>query len=266
MEWCSSHQPKVISFRISFCWKIGRKKNISLNYIFQVVGFCFSLRWGGRQQLQNNKSIIHQNAQVLKHFVPLLFQGGPSCCLKTYYLFLSYPFAKTDPLSPAAATTPDAAVITSRQHNHWTGSPACPPNLWFIFSRSLWDLIVTQVLDPATNHSLLLFEDYTGGEGPGPHGPALPALSLTGSMVWELQANPPRSHCLLPWQSVYFHFPAHGFSSFLSPSQSRSFPPTKSSHLQTHPWSLPSNRAPTSWLSPKFRFYFSFAFSVCLWQ
>lgn len=70
-----------------------------------------------------------------------------------------------------------------------------------------------------------------------------PSLSLPTSTVWGLQANPPRSCCLLPTQSVNFLFPAHGLSSFPSPSQSRSFPPMKSSHFQIHPWSIPTDRA-----------------------
>lgn len=106
---------------------------------------------------------------------------------------------------------------TSGQHNHTTCSPTCPPDLWSISFRSLWGWTVTQVLDPATNHSLLLFEDFTGEVPPGP-GPAPIMPPLTTSMVWDLQANPPRSHCLLPWQSVYFQFPAHIFSSFPSTS------------------------------------------------
>lgn len=70
-----------------------------------------------------------------------------------------------------------------------------------------------------------------------------PELSLPTSMVWGLQVNPPRSCCLLPTVSVNFHLPAHGLSSFPSPSQSRSFPPMKSSPFQIHPWSIPANRA-----------------------
>lgn len=70
-----------------------------------------------------------------------------------------------------------------------------------------------------------------------------PELSLPTSMVWGLQVNPPRSCCLLPTESVNFHLPAHGLSSFPSPSQSRSFPPMKSSPFQIHPWSIPANRA-----------------------
>lgn len=70
-----------------------------------------------------------------------------------------------------------------------------------------------------------------------------PALSFPTSMVWRLQANPPRSCCLLPTQPVNFHLPAHGLSSFPSPSQSQSFPPVKSSPFQIHPWSIPADRA-----------------------
>lgn len=52
----------------------------------------------------------------------------------------------------------------------------------------------------------------------------------------------------------------HGFSSFSSPFQARYFPPTKSSDLHTHPWSLLSNRVPTRWLSSNLRFYLVFGF------
>lgn len=140
----------------------------------------------------------------------LLFQGSPLCCLKSDYLIFSYSFSKTDPLSTVAATTSGASA---GQHNHPTCSPTCPPDLWSISFRSLWGWTVTQVLDPATNHSLLLFEDFTGEVPPG-LGPAPPVPPLTTSMVWELQANPPRR---VDWQSVYFQFPAHVFPPFLLP-------------------------------------------------
>lgn len=154
---------------------------------------------------------------------------------------------------------------TSWQYHHQTGSPARPPNLWFISSRNLWGRTVTQVLDPARNHSLLLFEDCTGGEGPDPPGSA------------------PHHHPSPPQSSGSFRQILQGVTTFFRGSQfiSTFLPmvfllsfclsiqifPFYKTHPPPDPSLIPSfHGAPTSWLSPKLRFYFSFAFSVCLSQ
>lgn len=127
-----------------------------------MVGICFSLGWGERQQLQNNKSITHQNAAVLKHFVSLSFVSGGPFVLPEDRLFIYFLlFCKNRFLQHSCSNNARCSSDTLGQHNHPTCSPTCPPDLWSISFRSLWGWTVTQVLDPAPHHSLLLFEDFT---------------------------------------------------------------------------------------------------------
>lgn len=82
--------------------------------------------------------------------------------MRTEFLFRSYPFAKTDPLSPAAAATSGAVVIPldsittkwAAHHAHKTCGSSPP-------ETRLCCQAATRVLNTTTNHSLLLLEEYT---------------------------------------------------------------------------------------------------------
>lgn len=87
--------------------KASSKKNFIIIKSIEVHKIDF-------KQLQNNKSVVYQNAQVLKQLVPLSFVSGrPFVCLNTDHLFLTYPFARTGPLSPSAVTAAGMAALDS---------------------------------------------------------------------------------------------------------------------------------------------------------
>ena len=189
----------------------------------------------------------------------LLFQGGPWCCLKADCLFLSHPFSKTDPLRPTAATNLGAAVIPTdstateqaaqRAHQRCGSSP--PEDCGIGQSHRSW-------IQPWITHCFCL---KTGQRGtPDPPRLSPPASSLATSVVWELQTNPPN------WRKTAFFLGNQCVSAFLPTVFPPSLLPLNPDlsllwNLATSrpiPWSLSSNRAPTSWLFQKISFYFSF--------
>lgn len=200
-----------------------RKKKISLNWkgitFSRWWGFCFSLGWEGRQQLRNNKSIICQNALVLKHFVSLSFVLGRPFMLPEDRLYFSLTLLQRLIVSAQLQQQPQVQQQYLQTAQPPNGQPSMPTkHVVHLLQKHVHRVRLSRVLDPTADHSLLLPEKYAGGDRPDHLDLPPPAPYLTTSMVWGLQANPPRSHWLLPWQSVYFHFPAHGFSSFPSPS------------------------------------------------